>query len=134
MDRGPRVLVVDDDQFLAETVTWMLARAGHQIQTVFSAEEAVARLNKERFDRILIDIGLPGMSGEDLVDLIEQKWPELLPGTVLISGLLRRPKKQIPYLQKPFTRHQLYAVFHIPFDEAGAGPSMADAAADTGAE
>jgi len=129
-----QVLVVDDDQFLAETVTWMLARAGHQIQTVFSAEEAVARLNKERFDRILIDIGLPGMSGEDLVDLIEQKWPELLPGTVLISGLLRRPKKQIPYLQKPFTRHQLYAVFHIPFDEAGAGPSMADAAADTGAE
>jgi nitrogen-specific signal transduction histidine kinase/CheY-like chemotaxis protein len=102
-----RILVVDDDQLLCETVTWMLAEEGHNIEAVASGEEALTRLGRDRFDAILVDIGLPGMSGEDLLETIAERWPALAPRTVVTSGLLHKPRRGEAYLQKPFTRAQL---------------------------
>lgn len=105
---GPlRILVVDDDQLLCDTVTWMLGGAGHAIQSVNDAEEALTRLGRQAFDVVITDLRLPGMSGEELVRAVRKRWPRLGERVLLTSGLLVSPPADVPYLQKPFTREQL---------------------------
>ena len=102
-----RILVVDDDQLLRETVSWMLDGEGYTIVGLPSAEDALAQLEREQFDVLLADIRLPGMDGETFVDKVELQWPALARRTVLTSGLLHLPRRANPYLQKPFGRTQL---------------------------
>lgn len=102
-----RILVVDDDQLLRETVSWMLEGEGYAIVGLPSAEDALVQLQRERFDVLLADIRLPGMDGETFVDRVEREWPDLARRAVLTSGLLHLPRRPNLYLQKPFDRAQL---------------------------
>jgi two-component system response regulator GlrR len=99
--------VVDDDQLLRETVSWMLEGEGYAIVGLPSAEDALVQLQRERFDVLLADIRLPGMDGETFVDRVEREWPDLARRAVLTSGLLHLPRRPNLYLQKPFDRAQL---------------------------
>ena len=106
-DRVRSVLVVDDDQMLCETVRWMLSPEGFSIVAVHSAEEAIQRIARQQFDAVITDIRLPGIDGEELIDTIEVRWPRLARRAILISGLVYRPRRNNPYLKKPFTNTQL---------------------------
>ncbi len=108
-ERSLKILVVDDEQLLCETVTWMLAEEGHRIVALHAAEDAIARLQVEQFDVVLTDLRLPGMDGEVLIRTMSERWPELATRAILTSGLLHTPRSDIPYLQKPFSRSQLVA-------------------------
>lgn len=101
------ILVVDDDQLLRETVSWMLEDRGHTIATTATAEDALAWMEHHVPDAVLVDIGLPGMRGDALVEAIAERWPALASRTVVTSGLLHAPRQGEAYLQKPFTRAQL---------------------------
>jgi signal transduction histidine kinase len=102
-----RVLVVDDDALLCETVKWMLSVDGHRITDVRSAEEALVRLQTESFDVIIVDMRLPQMTGLELLAAMEGKWPGQASRVILTSGMLEDPERAYPYLQKPFTRQDL---------------------------
>ena len=65
--RGRRVLVVDDDDDTRELVADALARAGVRVMTSASAADALAAIAAEPPDAIIADIGMPAMSGYDLV-------------------------------------------------------------------
>ncbi len=61
------VLVVDDEPLIGSSVRRTLAR--HRVETVTSAREALDRLlGPDRFDVVLCDVMMPGMSGPDLVE------------------------------------------------------------------
>jgi CheY-like chemotaxis protein len=60
-----RVLVVDDNVDSATTMSVFLDLCGHSTQTAFDGIEAVRVANEFRPDVVLMDIGLPGMSGLD---------------------------------------------------------------------
>ncbi len=105
--QGWSILVVDDDRVMCETIAWMLVTDGHRIVSVHSAEEALARIETDRFDIVLTDQRLSGMTGEHLIEAITKQWPDLATRSVLTSGLLYRPTEQQRYLQKPFSRAQL---------------------------
>jgi CheY-like chemotaxis protein len=70
-----RILVVDDHTDAAESLSELLELTGHEVHTVhdaLAAREAVASL---RPDAVLLDIGLPGMSGYDIAREIRgQPW------------------------------------------------------------
>jgi signal transduction histidine kinase len=104
------ILVVDDDQMLCETVRWMLSSEGYRIVAVHSAEEAIQRIARQNFDVVLTDIRLPGIDGEELIDRIEIRWPQLARRSILISGLVQNPRRDNLYLKKPFTNTQLLQV------------------------
>ena len=113
---GPRTLdflVVDDDPVMGETLSWMISTYGHRAVVVVSAEEALERLSKEIFDGLITDHRLPGMDGENLLDIVRSDWPDMVGRTVLTSGLLHRPKDGQLYLQKPFSREQLGRVLKL---------------------
>lgn len=108
--RPLRVLVVDDDQLLRDTVLWMLADENMRIDGAHSAEDALRMLEQDGYDAVLSDINLPGMDGEELVAAIQERWPSLVGRTILTSGLIYQPRLDNPYLQKPFTRRQLLSL------------------------
>jgi CheY-like chemotaxis protein len=65
----PRILVVDDDADMRVSVELLLGLMGHQVATFPDAPSALAAVaeHPQRFDLALVDIGLPGLDGCDLV-------------------------------------------------------------------
>ncbi len=70
-----RVLVVDDEPLVCESIRMSLASAGHQLATAHSGEEALAQFQVRRFDVILIDFNMPGMKGDRLAREIKARDP-----------------------------------------------------------
>lgn len=102
----PDILVVDDDDVIRETLFELLS-SNYSCQTADTAEEALARLQTQRFDVVLTDISMPGLSGMELLT----KVVELYPGThvIIISGLSDQDQAEsligrgaFDYLLKPF--------------------------------
>ena len=64
-----RVLIVEDDPNVGAVLRELCLRLGYRAETVGSAEDALARLQGDRPDLILLDVRLPGMSGLDFLRL-----------------------------------------------------------------
>ncbi|WP_298232478.1 response regulator [uncultured Azohydromonas sp.] len=65
--RGCRVLAVDDNIDAADTVAMFLRMEGHSVETAHSGPEAVERAKAFQPEVVLLDIGLPGMDGFEVV-------------------------------------------------------------------
>lgn len=106
---GLRVLVVEDDpQALTSTVE-LLTLLGHWATGVKSAEVAKDRFIDGAFDVLLTDIGLPALSGYDLVASLPSGKHHV---QVIFATGHAAPDEPIPgtlWLQKPFTTEQLEA-------------------------
>lgn len=61
-----RVLYVEDNRQLRESIAMLLQGDGREVATCVSAEEAVTLDEQERFDLVITDVTLPGMSGLEL--------------------------------------------------------------------
>ncbi|TLU82453.1 MAG: response regulator transcription factor [Chlorobium sp.] len=68
----PMLLVVEDDQNLANLLEYNLNRAGYKCYLSGSAEDALAVISRKSFDLVLLDIMLPGMDGFELCRIIRQ--------------------------------------------------------------
>jgi PAS domain S-box-containing protein len=73
--RPLRVLAVDDDAVLAEMVRVMLAPLGARVATATSGQEALTWLEREPFDLVITDVGMPGMTGWELTAAVRARWP-----------------------------------------------------------
>jgi CheY-like chemotaxis protein len=76
-DKGLRILVVEDDADSNDVTCELLMVLGHQVQSVASAEAALAMPDKEAFQVLLTDINLPGMSGIELARKLLEQLPQL---------------------------------------------------------
>lgn len=71
------MLVVEDDPATSRFMVRVLERAGHEVTAVGDAHLASEELSRGRWDVLLVDIGLPGKSGFDLVAEVQASHPEL---------------------------------------------------------
>lgn len=62
-----RILVVDDDQHIGNLLEEALAAEGYGVSRAYSGTEAQLLLERERPDLVLLDLMLPGLSGEALL-------------------------------------------------------------------
>ena len=69
---GRRVLVVDDEQDTRELVAEVLTTCGAEVVSVGSATQALDQMERQRFDLVISDIGMPDMNGYDLIRRIRQ--------------------------------------------------------------
>jgi PAS domain S-box-containing protein len=69
---GLRVLVVDDERDTRELVAAVLTTCGAEVVSVGSATEALDQMERQRFDLLISDIGMPEMNGYDLIARIRQ--------------------------------------------------------------
>ncbi len=105
-----RVLVVDDEDSVLKAVRRALF--GHDVVTVLSGAAAMAVLESgARFDVAIIDVVMPGMSGEDLARRIAGLAPDLVHRILLLTGddaaLARRSSFGHPVFAKPIDTQRL---------------------------
>lgn len=81
--QGPLVAVVDDDPRLLESLGELLESDGHVVRS-FSSAEALLAEGLSDLDVLITDIGMPGLSGLELRDLVEKVRPNL--PVILITG------------------------------------------------
>lgn len=127
-----RVLVVEDDAAIQELISVNLLRAGHQVQRAHDAESALVLLHATLPDLIVMDWGLPGISG---IELTRRLRAEVRTRAVSIIMLTARDDERDKvagleagaddYLTKPFSPRELLsriaAVLRRRVPQAGDG-------------
>jgi CheY-like chemotaxis protein/nitrogen-specific signal transduction histidine kinase len=102
--RPRRVLLVEDEVLLRMSTTDMLERLGCSVAGVGSGEAALELLAQEgRYDLLMTDVGLPGMSGEELAVKVREHFPSL---PVVIASGYGRPGIQgegMQFISKPYS-------------------------------
>ena len=68
----PRVLLIEDEESLAEALVYQLSREGFDVEHSTDGIEALDRFNTLGADLVLLDLMLPGMSGEDICKAIRR--------------------------------------------------------------
>lgn len=69
------ILLVEDDPAIAEPLQYALSRENWQVVWHMTAQGALSSLQQQAFDFIILDVGLPDMSGFDLCRQLRQTWP-----------------------------------------------------------
>ena len=112
--RAYRILVVDDEDGVAEVIQRLLADLGHSIRVVNSGEAALEAVTQQPFDLILSDVKMPGMNGFQLYRALQQRAPELARRFIFITGDTMSPATQTamsqignPVIAKPFSAKKL---------------------------
>jgi DNA-binding response OmpR family regulator len=108
-----RLLVVDDDLFLAESLTRLLAAQGYEVATAARAEEAIARIADCAPDMLILDLGLPDVDGVTLCRRIraEHRFPILMltSRSEALDKVIGLEVGADDYLTKPFDPQELCA-------------------------
>lgn len=74
---GLRILVADDDAGIARTLQEMLAVDGCEVETAENGVQALAALERSRFDLLLSDVVMPAMDGHELYLKVRETYPDL---------------------------------------------------------
>lgn len=70
-----RILVVDDEPLVCESVRMLLMHEGHHVETANSGEEALAKYDPSNFDVVITDFSMPGMKGDQLSQSLKERSP-----------------------------------------------------------
>ena len=76
-----RILIVEDDAALASGIARILEGEGHAVDVMGQGEQAVLAAQQERFDMVILDVGLPGIDGFEVLRRLRaagQKLPVLV--------------------------------------------------------
>lgn len=86
MSMEPIVYVVDDDQAMAESLSWIIQSVGLKVKTYIRAQDFLDEFDPHQHGCLLLDVRMPGMSGPELqTKLNAETSPPLLP-IIFISG------------------------------------------------
>ena len=115
--RGRKVLVVDDEADILALVAKILARQGYRVQTALDGESALRHLAAERFELIISDWKMPGLSGQQLFERLLETDAESAGRMVFMTGdvLSEKTEKFLKdhgkiCLPKPFSIPELQKV------------------------
>jgi DNA-binding NtrC family response regulator len=73
---GARILVVDDEPDIRESLAAMLEKKGFASDPAGSGEEAIGRFESDPYDVVITDIRMPGMNGLDLMRRVKERMPD----------------------------------------------------------
>jgi DNA-binding NtrC family response regulator len=71
------VLLVDDEEQFLQVLSERLTNRGLHVSSVTSGEEAVAMVENENFDAVVVDLAMPGIDGIETTKKIKEKRPDL---------------------------------------------------------
>jgi CheY-like chemotaxis protein len=75
MNATRKVLVVDDDPVVRKSFDRVLSGKGYAVITAANGEEALKKLNEEKYDVVYTDIRMPGMSGLEVAEKVKARQP-----------------------------------------------------------
>lgn len=81
-----RILIVDDDELLAEAVVEALSRSGHMVSAVHHGDEALDAIRQSEPDLLILDLGLPGASGYQILRQVRQELDAATLPIMMLTG------------------------------------------------
>src|SRR6185369_16874908 len=104
--RRRRIVVVEDNPDIRETLRMLLDLWGHEVTMASDGRSGVERVLQERPDVALIDVGLPGMSGYDVARAIRASMPNGEIRLIAVTGYGQPTDRELA-LQAGFDTHLL---------------------------
>jgi len=110
-----KVLVVDDEAVVVNSIRKVLTRKGYAIEEAFTCKDALARVFTHDYDLVLLDMKMSDGNGLDVLQRIKAKRPDLrvviVTGYASVDTAVEAIKKGASdYMPKPFTPEELYKV------------------------
>ncbi|MBT5057508.1 MAG: HDOD domain-containing protein [Gemmatimonadetes bacterium] len=106
------ILVVDDEETVRRTCAALLNKMGHDATPASSADAAIALVRQKTFDVVLTDIRMPGMTGDKLIERLQEEQPDIValimtgyPSVDLAVDAVQKGVYQ--FLTKPFRMSDL---------------------------
>ncbi|NIR46556.1 MAG: sigma-54-dependent Fis family transcriptional regulator [Gemmatimonadetes bacterium] len=116
----PRILIVDDEESLVETLSVLLGHEGFDVLSAVSGAEAIEKLEND-LDVVLTDIRMPKVSGIDVLAQARAKKPDVPVVLMTAQASLQSAIQAVNqgafyYVQKPFTNDELLAILRKAAD------------------
>lgn len=111
---GDYILIVEDDNDINAMLKELLEQNGYKTAQAFSGTEALLYIEKQSPLAMILDLMLPGLSGEELLARVKEEYPQV---AVIVSSAKDETKTRIDllragaddYIVKPFDREELLA-------------------------
>ncbi len=104
-----RILVVDDEPVVAETLGIILSQAGYEVETFTDPEKALDSMREKPAGLVLTDMRMPKMNGIELANRISDLWPTC--HVVILSGA-----RHEDFSGRPAFDWSPYEVLYKPFN------------------
>lgn len=117
-NRTKRVLIVDDTTEIRHLLGLILKNEGFEVKTASNGMEAKELLSENKYDILLVDMGMPIMDGREFFRHLEVQWPDLTKRVIFMSSDYSEAEKsrhllnktQQPFLPMPFDINELISL------------------------
>jgi two-component system, OmpR family, phosphate regulon response regulator PhoB len=126
LNNTPRILVIDDEQDLAQLISYNLKREGYQVHQAYNGREALEKIYELKPDLLILDVMLPDKSGIELCKWIKTEYRDLVPIVPRVMMLTARTAEwdriqgfesgADDYITKPFSPRELVLRVHAMLD------------------
>ena len=108
-----KIMVVDNEPDIVDLTRTVLEIGGYTVVPVYSGEECLRKLGKEKVDLVLLDIMMPGLSGWDVFNRIKKKNSDIKVAFMSVLEISDKRKQVLldeglaDYIMKPFDKDSL---------------------------
>ncbi|CAN5497532.1 hypothetical protein BH10PLA1_BH10PLA1_17860 [soil metagenome] len=111
----PRLLILDEDRIILQSLGQFLRREGYEVRTTDRAEETLAQLENGQIELLIADINMPGIKPAEFLRDVRRKFPQVvvvvITGYGSIEGAVEAPKMgAFDYLTKPIVDDEIRVV------------------------
>ena len=117
-----KILVIDDDKVIQEGCNRILTGEGYDVETAFTGQEGLKKMEEETYDLVITDLKMPDISGMEVLKKIKNNDPDI--GVIMITGYSTAETAveaiklgAFDYLPKPFTPDELISVVNKAIEE-----------------
>ncbi len=115
LDVRGEILVVDDELSMREFLSVMLRESGHRVDLASNGKEALALLERKSYDLSILDLVMPDIGGQEVLEKAKQIDPDLLVIVITAHGSIGSAIEAIKagaydYMQKPFQIEEIQMI------------------------
>lgn len=124
MNEGKRILIIEDDQEIGRLLSVILTKSGMVSIQAYSGTEGLLQLKNNMYDLIILDLMLPGVSGEELINRVRKE--STIPIIVISAKIDIEDKVQVlkmgadDYITKPFYQEEVVARVEVQLRKSNA--------------
>ena len=117
MEYNPKILVVDDEAVMLDSIGRILAKSGYAFETASTGGECLTQVKDQHFDIILLDLMLPDITGQEVLSKLVTGSPDshvvIITGHATLENAVHTLKLgAADFLAKPFSPNELRAVLN----------------------
>ena len=129
--KGEVIVIIDDAECIRDSCCQVLTKAGYKVETAINGEIGLAKVKEILPDIALVDLDMPGVSGLEVMDRLNEISPGIVKmvvtgnTTVDLEQEVIQKGRALSYLTKPFSPDQLKRAIRKALDsrkQSGASP------------